>query len=358
MKMNKSQRIQSDLDEIVKADLPWDRFEGRRVLVTGAGGFIGGFLVRTLLALNETGILRKPVHVVGGVRNITKAAEKFSDIASDKNFEVSVLDLNKIEVPDIKGCQYIFHVASQASPRYYISDPVGTILPNSVGTASLLKALDYSGDQDKAFLFVSSSEVYGGVTVQSIDETAYGYLDPVALRSSYAESKRLGEALCVAWNKQYGTPTYIARPFHTYGPGLTPDDGRVFCDLAFNVARGLDIHLKSDGSARRAYCYITDAVIGLLTVFLRGNVATPYNVANSMAELSVLELAEMLIQLYSEKGLCIKRKTSTKEQITDRTPFEKMIPDISRLMSLGWAPSVEPADGFVRFVDWCEREIV
>jgi dTDP-glucose 4,6-dehydratase len=98
-------------------------------------------------------------------------------------------------------------------------------------------------------------------------------------------------------------PTYIVRPFHTYGPGLQENDGRVFADFVFDIVRGQDIKMKSDGSARRAFCYVTDAIIGFFTVLLKGEIATPYNVANPAAELSVRNLADLLVSLFPEKCL-------------------------------------------------------
>ena len=114
------------------------------------------------------------------------------------------------------------------------------------------------------------------------------------------------ETMCTSWSHQYGIHTSIIRPFHTYGPGIDLDDGRVFADFVRDVISGSDIILKSDGSAKRAFCYISDATIGFLTVMFKGECRQAYNVANPSTEISMLELATKLADLYPDKGIRIK----------------------------------------------------
>ena len=274
--------------------------------------------------------------------------EKAIDPSNGTNIWVN---LNDIAVPDLGDCQYVLHAASQASPRFYGSDPVGTLMPNTIGTASLLQALQSCPDP-RGLLFISSSEVYGQVGGdRCVAETDYGQLDPATVRACYAESKRMGETLCVAWHHQYGIPTYIVRPFHTYGPGLLAEDGRVFADFTFNVIRGEDIVMMSDGSARRAFCYASDAIAGFFTVLLNGQPALPYNIANPAGELSILELAELLVGLYPDKGLKVERRLPSDGRNYLTSTFSRLIPDIQRLSSLGWSAQVTPHEGFRRMIE-------
>lgn len=306
-------------------------------IVTGAAGFLGGAIVRELLNRGE--------HATALVRNESRARQRLADIAD--RLDYVEWDLNRIAVPTLPaGVTHVIHAASQASPRFYGTDPVGTALPNAVGTAALLEAA--TAAEVQGFLFVSSSEVYGAASSdQPLKETDMGPLDPATQRACYAESKRIGETLCVAWHAQHGLPTYIVRPFHTYGPGLTRDDGRVFADFAYAVAEGRPIVMTSDGSARRAFCYASDAVDGLLTVLAKGQPATPYNLANPDAELSVKELAELLVSLYPGSELIQRPPPGGYLP----SPFNRLIPDISRLRALGWQPRISAADGFRRFID-------
>ncbi len=327
-------------------DLPWPKLSGSCVLVTGAAGFLGSWITRTLVALHPLGLVDKPVQVIAMVRNTARARERLADVAGAVEF--FEWDLNRIAVPDLAGVDYLIHAASQASPRFYGTDPIGTLMPNAVGTAALLEAA--SRACARGFLFVSSSEVYGAASKEgALTETDGGPLDPATLRACYAESKRLGETLCVAWHAQNGLPTYIVRPFHTYGPGLTRDDGRVFADFAYAVAEGRPIVMTSDGSARRAFCYASDAVAGLFTVLLKGQPATPYNLANPEAELSVKELAKLVIGLYPERGAQLEMRPPAGGYLP--SPFNRLVPDISRLQALGWQPRIGAAEGFRRFID-------
>jgi UDP-glucuronate decarboxylase len=352
MSCAKIQRVWTeDTAAVLLRDLPWQRLSGLTIAVTGAGGFLGGYLVRVLLELHAAGCVELPIRVLALVRDVDRGRERLNALADNPNLELRTWNLNDIALPDLGDCQYVLHAASQASPRFYGSDPVGTLMPNTIGTASLLQALQSCPDP-RGLLFISSSEVYGQVGGdRGVAETDYGQLDPATVRACYAESKRMGETLCVAWHHQYGTPTYIVRPFHTYGPGLLAEDGRVFADFTFNVIRGEDIVMMSDGSARRAFCYASDAIAGFFTVLLNGQPAMPYNIANPAGELSILELAELLVGLYPDKGLKVERRLPSDGRNYLTSTFSRLIPDIQRLSSLGWSAQVTPHEGFRRMIE-------
>lgn len=344
---SRSDIIEGDIAAIVARELDWQALSGRRVVVTGAGGFIGGYLVRTLLALHRLGKVALPVDVVALVREPERARRRFASDPDAGRIDWLHWDLNQFALPPLGEAHVVLHAASQASPRYYAVDPVGTMLPNTVGTAALLEAWRRCADP-RGFLFVSSSEAYGAAADgEAWRETDTGRLDPLDARACYAESKRAGEALCMAWHRQHGLPTHIVRPFHTYGPGLRPDDGRVFADFAFNVARSEDIVIHSAGTARRAFCYISDAIAGVFSVLLSGQPGRCWNVANASAELSVLELAKLLAGLFPDRRLAIDRRVQGDAPVA----ADRIVPNTTRLESLGWRARVPPAEGFLRMID-------
>jgi len=157
--------------------------------------------------------------------------------------------------------------------------------------------------------------------------------------------------MCLAWHQQYGIPTFIVRPFHTYGPGLQANDGRVFADFVFNVLRNENIVMHSDGSARRAFCYASDAIAGFFSVLLKGTPAQAYNVANPGGELSVMELAELLVGLYPAKHLAVDRRHALDSPGYIPSAYSRLVPDVARLSALGWTAQIAPPAGFRRMIE-------
>lgn len=337
--------IREDIQNILKAPLAWERFAGKRVLVTGAAGFLGGYFVELFLALTAAG--GGPKETVGLVRNMARARVRFAHHLMRPDFTLVTADVAE-PLPVEGRFDVIVHAASFASPKYYFTDPVGVLKPNAIGTFRLLERA--KADKCGAFLFLSTSEVYGHAADTLLKEDNFGVLDPADLRSCYAESKRIGETMCVAAHHQYKVPAFIARPFHTYGPGLKPDDGRVFADFIADIAARRDLVVKSEGTARRAFCYVSDAMAGFFTLLLKGEPARPYNVGNEDAELSVRELAESLVAAFPERGLKVVLDASQAAPAYARSAVSRVCLDCTALRALGWAPAVGVAEGFKRTI--------
>jgi nucleoside-diphosphate-sugar epimerase len=227
---------------------------------------------------------------------------------------------------------------------------VGTLSANVLGTSNLLSLARRCAVG--SFLFFSSGDVYGVVdqTLPSVAEHNYGYLDPTDVRSCYGESKRMGETMCVSWAHQYGIPVRIVRPFHTYGPGMRLDDGRVFADFVRDIIAGGPITLHSDGSARRCFCYLADATAGFFAVLLKGSPGEAFNVANPEAESSIAGLARTLARIYANEGVGVAYRART-DSVYSPSPIHATRPDINKIRGLGWSPTTGIERGFQRTVE-------
>ena len=340
--------IQADLDRILAAGLPWERFAGKTVLVAGAAGFIAAYVVETLLRRNETGGLA-PVRVVALVRREAAARERFK--AHLGRPDLVFLHQDVCAPVALDGpADFIVHAAGPGTPRAFGRDPLGTFDANVTGTRNLLELAAERGAE--GFLFLSSGEVYGlgNDTVIPTHEDAFGYLDPAQVRACYGEGKRAGETLCACYAAQRGVPATIARIFHTYGPGMPLGDGRVFTDFVADALAGRDLVMRSDGAASRAFCYLADAVAGLFTILLKGAPGTAYNVGNDRAELAVRDLAQLLAGLDPAQGLRVRREGRTDADYLP-SPIRRGCPDLTRLRALGWAPRTGPEEGFRRTLE-------
>ncbi|KYJ87176.1 NAD-dependent epimerase/dehydratase family protein, partial [Sulfurovum riftiae] len=295
--------IKEDMEYLSSVVVDYERFSNKTILITGGNGFLPAYMVDFLMYLNNNKLLTSSCKVIVLVRNLTHAEKRFQDYL--EHYFFTLIHQDVVQETLISGkINFIIHAASPASPKYYSSDPVGVSLPNIIGTKNILELAREK--KVESLLYFSSGEVYGQVDKENIGETDYGYIDPLDLRSCYAESKRMGESLCKSYGHQYGIPCKIVRPFHTYGPGMKLDDGRVFADFVQNIVNNENIILKSKGSAIRAFCYLADAVEGFFKILLDGKSGEAYNIANPDTSISIKNLAELLVKLYPKKELKVE----------------------------------------------------
>ncbi len=340
--------IEEDLQQICRADLSWSAFRGKTVLISGAGGFLPAYLVETLLYLNET-IPGQKTQVIGLVRNSEKAQRRFDAYRGREDLRLIAHDITQ-PLPEVGRPDFIIHGASPASPRDFGRDPLATVAANVWGTQHLLALARES--RSEAFLFLSSGAVYGQPKSpqQRLGEQDYGVVDPLDVNLCYAESKRLGETLCACWRHQFGVPAKIVRIGHAYGPGMRLDDGRVSRDFVVDVLERRPLRLKSDGAARRSFCYLSDVTTAFFTVLLHGAAGEAYNVSDETAECSILELANLLIALFPDRQLRIVREGPDNATSELRCQFAEAQTDTTKLRSLGWRPAVSLSEGLRRTV--------
>lgn len=319
----------SDLQEAARNTIGMEKLKNTRILITGATGTIGSFLVDMLLQYNKTEQANITVYAAG--RSLERLKERFCRVeTSDLHYVwYDVLKPLDFDFP----IDYIIHAGGNAHPVAFNRDPVGTIVGNINGTYVLLEYGRLHGV--KRFCYVSSGEIYGQGDPGLIffDEEYSGYVDPTSPRSCYPVSKRAAETLCVSYSKQHGVETVIVRPCHTYGPGMTDTDSRAHAQFIRNVLKGEDIVLKSSGSQMRSYCYIADCATAVLTVLLHGNSGEAYNSANPDSQITIAGLAQIIARNAGRKVVFTNPDTG---DMANRTPIMKQVLSSDKIEGLGW----------------------
>ena len=341
---NENPIVWEDLEQIVAEHCHWDFYQNQTVLVTGGGGLLASYLVRALLRASDS--LDLNVRVTCLLRSAPSTGSRLGPWLHHPNLSLIYGSAEAYPYGQLKPQNIVVHAASSASPRAYSKDPVGVLLPNSIGTAQLCEQARKWGS--RRFLFFSTGEVYGVNEKEYLNELDFGYLDPNTVRSCYAESKRMGETTCKAYAHQYGLSTSCARIFHTYGPQMDLEDGRVFADFVRDALKGQPIALASTGTARRCFCYLSDATAAFLQLLVKGGSGEAYNLANPDAETSIIDLAKLISCLVEPRlEVCSVDPGIVKPDYM-ASPVQFSLPSIAKLQDLGWRPTTDLKSGFSR----------
>ena len=297
----------------------------KRVLITGAAGFLGSHLCDRFI--------KEGYHVIGMDNLITGDLRNIEHLFHLEHFEFYNHDVSKfVHVPG--SLDYILHFASPASPIDYLKIPIQTLKVGSLGTHNLLGLAKSKGAR---ILVASTSEVYGDPTVHPQNEDYWGNVNPIGPRGVYDEAKRFQEAITMAYHTYHGVETRIVRIFNTYGPRMRLNDGRVLPAFIGQALRGEDLTIFGDGSQTRSFCYVDDLVEGIYRLLL-SDYAYPVNVGNP-DEITIAEFAEEIIKLTGTSQKVIYKPLPVDD------PKQRQ-PDITRARSiLGWGPKISRSEG-------------
>jgi UDP-glucuronate decarboxylase len=355
------QLLDEDLDAIC-TDLTaeFGAMSGSRLLVTGGGGFLGYYLVQSVLYWNETRATGGKIKIAVYDNYARGLPEWLVALRGRPDLELRRHDMVEPLPKDIGHFDYVVHAAGIASPIYYRAQPLKCIDANVNGLRNLL---DYAvAERDKGrplsgFLFYSSSEIYGDPISTTIPtpENYRGNVSCTGPRACYDETKRFGETLCVVYARQEAIPVRMARPFNNYGPGLKITDGRVIPDFANDVFAGRDIVMLSDGKPTRTFCYATDAITGYFKVLVRGGAGEPYNIGIDRPEISMAELADLIVRAAGDicgyRGKVVLGESTEADYLIDNPNRRCPVIDKAR-NELGFAPKILVEDGIYRSLIW------
>lgn len=350
MNLYNNSMYMEDVHNCVALDLPWEKLQGKSVMLSGATGLIGSFLIDVIMEKNIMDGLDCCVYALG--RNEEKARNRFSKYTDDSHFQFIAYDVRfPLVCNGVDTVDYILHLASNTHPMLYSTDPIGTITTNIIGVQNLLEfAVQH---HTKRFTFASSNEIYGENRgdVEFFDESYCGFIDCNTLRAGYPESKRCGEALCQAYLAQKGLDIVVARVTRSYGPTMLMSDTKAISQFIKKGISGEDIVLKSAGTQFYSYTYMADAVSGLLWILLKGERGGAYNISNEKNDIMLKDLAAIIAE---KKGKRVVHEVPDAVEAAGYSKATKARLDGHKLSALGWKPRYDIQTGIYRTMDILE----
>lgn len=328
------------------------QLEGKTILISGGSGFIGSYILATLYLLNKYHFKNK-CKVISIDNYITGSRKNFLIDIKDKNFQFMDGDI-RLPVITNQKIDYIIHAAGLASPYYYKKYPLETIESAILGAKNLLELSRVS--KPEGFLFFSSSEIYGDPDPVAVPtpETYAGHVSSVGPRACYDESKRLTETLCMVYNEIYKIPIKIVRPFNIYGPGMKHTDYRVVPTFVYNGLRGKDLPVHDKGIQTRTFCYISDAIIAIFKVLIKGKPGEVYNIGNDEPEISMFELAQTIVNLMGKK---VEPKRKNYPENYPAGEPQRRCPDLTKIKThLNYQPKINLETGLKQTISWFKQE--
>ncbi len=336
------------------------QMSGKKLLITGGAGFLGYYLVQSVLNWNKNKSASNCIHVTVFDNYIRGVPSWLTSLGDNKSLTLVRQNMIDPLPQNIDDFDYIIHAAGIASPFYYRKYPIETMDANVNGLRSLLeysRKQNVKGKNIEGFLFFSSSEIYGDPPPDKIPTTEdyRGHVSCTGPRACYDESKRYGETLCVNFARYYDLPVKVARPFNNYGPGLKITDRRVLPDFARDVLSGKDIVMFSDGSPTRTFCYSADAIVGYYKILVKGKIGESYNIGIETPEISILSLAQKTVSiardLFGYSGKVVRKINTDSKYLIDNP--NRRCPSIAKAREhLGFNPTILIDEGLRRALIW------
>lgn len=349
MNITEQKEYQNLLARFIDENTLLCELEGKTLLLTGATGMIGSFLVDVLMTRNKRLPAARQTTVIAIGRNQGRASERFAYCWDYPSFSFIAHDVSdKLTGILDKPVSYIVHAASNADPVNFARYPTDTLLANIFGTKNLM---DYGMAHGmKRFLYVSSGEMYGQPDENMSDfvESYCGPVDYASPRACYPAGKRASETLCQCYIAQYGADAVIVRPCHIFGPTMMQSDSRAASEFFRNAAVGKSIILKSAGLLERSQCHVADAVEGILYVLFRGVNGQAYNVADKNYQMTILEFAQKIAEAANVP--CCFADPSIVEA-AGYSVVERAVLSADKLRGLGWQPRYGIRDGIRETID-------
>lgn len=339
-----------DVHYVARLSLPWNNLQNKSLMLSGATGLIGSFLVDVILEKNIMDDLNCHVYALG--RNIEKTKKRFSKHVDDEHLHFFVYDVkDPLECEGVEKVDYLLHLAANTHPMLYSTDPIGTIVTNIIGVKNMLEfAVKHKVTR---FAFASSVEMYGENRgdVELFDEDYCGYINANTLRAGYPESKRCGEAFCQAYKVQEGLDVVILRLTRSYGPTMLMSDTKAVSQFIKKGLVGEDIVLKSAGTQYYSYTYMADAVSGLLWALLLGENGEAYNIAEERSDIMLKDLASIIAGI---KGKQVVFEIPDAVEAAGYSKATKARLDGCKLQRLGWKPRYDIQTGMEKTISILE----
>lgn len=338
--------LEEDLVRIAEKCGEFKDLSGKSILVTGATGLVGSMIVKAFVKMNE--LMDAGIKILAMIRDENKADVIYNDV-DKSSIEYLVGDLSDSIRTDC-DVDYIIHTASPTASKFFVEHPVETL---GIAIDGVRNVLDFAKNKKvKGVVYLSSMEAFGNVgdMGSKVKEDTLGYIDIHSVRSSYSEGKRVCELLCSCYAAEYGVPVKIARLAQTFGAGIPYTENRVFAQFAKSAINKTDIVLHTKGLSEGNYCYTADAIIGIITILVKGENGEAYTVVNEETHTTIAGMAKMVADKIADGEIKLVFDIPEDALTYGYAPDVKLFLSSEKLNSLGWKAEISLEEAYRRMI--------